>query len=335
MGGGGDGVYILTCGVEKKSQALRLLGLKTPETGDSFFSEFRSGLINRLEAATGFRVVEMDLSDLAGEIVAKAEELRALLGKGRAIIVSACSDICSPDGHAIEINRLISQNGQSLGRGPRPGRLPIAEQIAEIAAKANGQGIIIVDDGSFSGGTQARLIHDIEKSGSRVIGFVAGLIFPRAREEFDIKGFRGPVVAARNLVGVDWLPDHDFFPFVPNCGKIVGQAQNGAVTPYYGRAGETYSLPYLKPFITESMLQDWASIPPEAGDAFSLFCLQAALEFFKRLEEMNGRPLTLADLVKPRNGVKISVPIATGQNGFPRLETRVTEYLHNACQKLV
>ena len=80
-------------------------------------------------------------------------------------------------------------------------------------------------------------------------------------------------------------------------------------------------------------MEKWTSIPREKNNSFSLLCLQQTLNLFERLEKMNRTEIKIGDLMGVR--LRVSVPISIGQNIFPQLDTRIINFISEACHELV
>lgn len=323
------GTYVLTCDLATRIRALRQIGIKTPEAEDPVFVRFHNELVRRIKAGLPndhLRVIKMD--DLADKILAVALMKKTSLK--RATVVSSCVEIAAPRrGHTIEINRIIDKDGRIIGWGPRPGHPTLDEQLDAITTVP--QPVVLVEDGSFSGRTLAHVLNKMKRRSIEVEAVVVGLGFPEAlktiREEFG-----GEIIVVEHLDRlIDWMPDHDFMPFTPNCGRIFGFPMNGDALPFYTYNGASYSVPYILPFCPVKEMGEWTSIPQKDCMSISLFCLQSAIELFFLLEQLNERQIKIGDLM----GVQpaISIPIALGQQTFPRLDERVVDYLTTMCRR--
>jgi hypothetical protein len=333
--------YLLTTDVGERIQPLSETSLRVPPANDPIFAKFHEELINILRAAMPDWDVKMiDMCAMARDIRAKAKERKTLLRD--AVIISTCTEIARPyigseDGHVLQINRLVDGNGSILGNGPRPGHPDIYRQLDLIRAKTittnKRKPLIIMEDGAFSGKTLIYVIRKMKERGVEVDAVVLGFAFPKAVENIR-KEFSGEIIVIDKIDDiVDWIPDHDLVPFVPNCGRVMGITVNGVNYPFYSHDGATYSMPYLMPFLTADQMEQWTSIPKEHLCDLSLFCLQWTLELFEKIELLNGREVRMSDLT---NLVpKISTPIGTGQKHLPDSEVRVTSFLHDACHELV
>ncbi len=321
----GHSAYVLTCDLGLKMKALEQIGLKVPASSDIFYKEFDRELVRRIQLmAPGVEIVHMiDMDILAKEILSRAAQFHG------ANIVSYCNGICVGNGQTLQINRLIDENGKSVGLGPRPGFKTIG--VSSLDRKLP---LVLVDDGVFSGETLLSIVRQIQAIGITVEALVVGLCFPKAKTKIQ-REFKGEVVAVLDIKNpLDWMPNHDFFIFSPNCGKVRGvNGLEKATSMPVVHNGATFSVPYLLPFINGETFNDWTSLAADDANDFSLFCAQQALSFFRRLERQNKKDVHIGDLLGtfPR----VSVPIGLEQKNFPPLSSRVYQFMAGICHKLV
>jgi len=326
-------IYLLTSSLGEKVKSFRNAGLKTPDADDPVFGEINAELTRKLGQIFGneAKVENVDMSDLADEILNKAIERRTILRNG--FVVSTCSEIAVPTkGYTIEVNRLVDERGEIIGIGPRPGYPGIDVQIQNIRSMAAEQPLILMEDGSFTGSTLVYLIERLKRERVEVTSIIIGFTFPNAVEKIK-EVFGGEVIVIHELADpIDWVPDHDFLPFMPNCGRVFGVSINGKAYPFYTHNGASYSVPYIFPFARSPMMEKWTSIPEDVNNDFSLFCLQQNLRLFQQIDRLNGDSIKIGDLVK--NRPKVSIPMSVGQSSFPRLGTSVTDFLSETCHEI-
>ncbi|HEU0080453.1 MAG TPA: phosphoribosyltransferase [Candidatus Paceibacterota bacterium] len=321
--------YIITHDLGERIQSLQSIGLRTPAASDDFFLGFNHGLKSLIsEALPGVEVIDYDMKGLASEVW--AESTRMLESITDSVFVSTCAEVASlRRGQTIEVNRIVDETGKIIGLGPRPGNPRLGEQIARIVAYADGRPIILTEDGAFSGYTVEYILKLLRARGARVAAVVLGLCFPGAKELFS-KSFEGELVIVEKVDHpFEWMPDHDFVPFVPNCGRVYGGRFGKDVLPYYSHDGHAFSFPYVRPYGDPV---DWASIPQEHAAELSRFCLQTSHMLYEILDKLNGRSIMMHDLLasKPR----VCVPMSMGGNDLPQTDFCVSEYLSEVCQEL-
>lgn len=332
------GTYILTFDLGEKVQSLRGAGLKTPDANDLFFVEFRQELARMIQnSLPDVKIKLVDMAEMANSIKSKAFERRKLLKN--AVIVSSCLEIAQPiygsmdGGFVLQVNRLVDNGGKILGIGPRPGHRDIKRQIEIIRSMAidstMNRPLIVIEDGAFSGKTLSYILGKFKEANLIVDAVVIGFAFPEAYENIK-KDFSGEVIIVNKFDKlIDWIPDHDFMPFVPNCGRILGVSMSGINYPFYTHEGTTFSFPYLIPF---APMSEWTTIPQDHTGKIALFCMQQAMSLFERVEKMNKTELRIGNLVGIRP--KISVPISIGQKRFPELDSKVRDFLSDTCHEL-
>lgn len=329
-------IYLLTCDLGRNIETLRLVGLKTPEASDVYFEQLGKELVRALQGSLpkGVIVKRISMDTLSENILTKIWAKK--LEHEDALVVSTCADIANmAHGYTLEINRIVDFDGSVIGRGPRPSHPPIDEQVTAIKVMSEGRPVILVEDGAFSGGTLSYIAKLFQEKRINLVTIVIGFIFPNARNELE-KTFKGELVVAEEIDQdiLDWMPDHDFFPFTPNCGRVcgisIGKNGKGEVVPLYDRHGFSYSIPYLSPYCD---MGKWASIPVPQCYRFSLFCIHKSIELFEMLEQLNKKRIKVSEIVSPR--LKISVPMAIGQKCLTReLDSPVLSHLHEVGHML-
>ena len=324
--------YLITTDLGLKvEQGFGSLGLKTPTADDPLFQEMLDELVSDVSQAIPQADVKVfDMRQLAKDISGQVHRQQPLI-KG-AVIVSTCPEISAVvRGHTLEVNRIVDFDGRLLGLGPRPGHPSIREQLVGMKSIIDGQPVILVEDGSFTGETLRYLVEEFQVSGIDLVSIVLGFAFPDAHKLVQ-SFFAGELVTTEEINGnlIDWMPDHDFVPFMPNCGRVVGSRLGcqGDVFPFYNYRGMSYSIPYLSPFRD---VQAWASIPRDQARQFSLSCLHRAIQLFEVLTKLNGARFVVSDLVSQR--LNVSMPVSIGQRQLPD-DIDVLCFLHEVCHEL-
>jgi len=77
---------------------------------------------------------------------------------------------------------------------------------------------------------------------------VLGILFPEAEKMLNDKFDRELIVYKKATSKLDWMPSHDFFPFVPNSGRPVGHFLGKTCFPIYLYNGASLSMPYIMPY---------------------------------------------------------------------------------------
>jgi len=333
---GGDGhhrrTYVLTFDLPQKVKLFESVGLKVPDPQDEFFPRVRAKLVEMVQAAfpdAEIRNISMD--DLANEIWSQAKAEIDLAKNS--VVVSTCYEISNlKQDLPMKINRIYDQSGNFLGLGPRPGSLDLADQVEAIYHSSSGRAVILVEDGTFTGGTMVKVLKLLQERRMEIAAIIVGFLFPAGERELR-KEFSGKIINIEHISKIiDWMPDHDFFPFIPNCGRVLGVSWNGNITPLYTREGMSISVPYLVPFCPPEMWALWTGIDQGQAIRFSTYFLDRTLELFDKMMKLNGRPIKIKDLqgVNPWS----SIPVALGDQQFPNPDQRIVDYLIGYRQEL-
>jgi len=320
--------YLLICDLPQRIHSLRFADIEVPSGNDLIFQEISDGLTTHVsKALPEVRVRVLNMQKFSDSILAKANSVVSQLEHG--FIVSSCTEIANPaHGMTLEVNRIIDFDGNILGIGARPGHPDLDTQINGVLATAAGRPIVLMEDGAFTGGTLVDIAHRLRARGATIAAAVIGFAFPQSLGKLYGVFEENQIHIIEPLKNpLDWVPDHDFFPFVPNCGRVVGIQFNGEPMPFYTHDGASYAVPYLPPY---GPMAEWAGIPIEGPDIchFADFCVSSMIELFSRIDVMNGRKIKFEDIqrVKPRS----SIPFTMGQRKLPHLNNfSIVEYLRS------
>ncbi len=307
-----------------------------PEPNDPFFEEVSRGLVSRLQLCyPQARILAIKTKTLAQQILAKAREAGPY-----GFLVSTCYEIAvdekedKVDSYDLEINRLFDLQGNFLGNEARPGFLSFDEQINEIAERAAGRKVTIMEDGSFTGTTISDVIDRLNKRGVEIELIVLGFAFPDAVRQIR-KSYDGKIEFMKPIDNyIDWMPDHDFFPFIPNCGRVIGEIREGKLTAKRHRTDNAYyAVPYIEPFCP--FMDLWAKIPKEHARDFSRFCLQKTLDLY---EAINRREHNRAGIGYGRllgsTPHRVHLPITIGAADLPDIGLEVISFLRQKLAEL-
>jgi hypothetical protein len=319
--------YLLVLDLPEIMEAYERVGLQLPDV--AFFKGRQQCLTTRLqETIPDCSLETIESNRLMNKIASLLHDL--LLVTPESVVISTVSAIASKTGgRCLQVNRLVDPTGKMLGLGARPGNYSLHSQFAEIKGCLEKRPVILVEDGSFSGSTMKSMIEICNGMHIEVKHLVIGFLFPEARENI-LKTFPKvkDVHCWREENFVDWVPDHDFYPFVPNSGRVVGFSYNSHHMPVYLHSGLSLCMPYILPY---GKPVEWASVPKESACGFSLFCVREAITMFEEMERLNGR-ITLESLIGTYPHV--SLPVSDDEKEFPHINTRILDILHDDVQML-
>ena len=314
--------YIITNDLGARVESLRTLGLKTPDADDHLFVSFHDET-KRLIAGylPDVQVISYDMRSLAEQVWMEAIKLQGTIKD--AVVISTCVELASSRrGHILEANRVFDEHGKMIGLGPRPGNTSLQSQINGVSAVVNGSPVVLAEDGAFTGDTIVTLLRLFKKRRVTVSVVVVGICFPGAKEAIE-KEFDGKICVISEIDHpYEWMPDHDFIPFAPNCGRVFGGSFGEEILPHYTHESFSYCFPYVLPFGDPV---EWASIPKEHAPNFSAFCLEQSLSLFCRLDEMNGKKIRMIDLLG--STPRVSAPMTKGSNQLPNVDGPISDFL--------
>lgn len=188
----------------------------------------------------------------------------------------------------LDATRTVDQNLANTGLGGRAREITLERQIGRIGSQQSGQVILLVDDVVFEGKTMLQLIQKLRNKGVTIDAVYSGITIKDGQDLLEQNGVRVESLLVYDQV-VDEICERDFVVGAPYSGRSV-------VTP----SGQIAGAPYLKPF---GKPVEWASIPPEFADEFSLFCLAQSVELWKKAEQLSQQTIATQQLAKPVFGL--------------------------------
>ncbi len=327
------GTYVVTYDVASRLQVFRSGAVKVPHQNDPLFRNFHRILLEKLQKALpDVNIHTIGMSRVRLKIW-KQVELR-IQDMSNQVVLSTCQEIADSnpksEGLVLNINRLFNTNGEMIGHGPRPGFKTLDEQFKDLAEKIAGRSVVLIEDGAFTGGTLRFVLNKLSELGLKVTAVVIGFCCTRAfsvlKDVFD-----GELVIVDPLENlVDWIPDHDLIPFIPNCGRVLGEQFSSNFLPVQTATGESCAYPYILPF---GKMEKWATMPSDGARDLSQFCLETSIEIFSRVERHKKRPITIGELIKacPR----VSIPIVMGfHEDLPPFDIEVVSFLRKVQERL-
>ena len=302
------GTYVVTYDVASRLQAFRPKTLTIPRPDDQLFERFHMGLFQKVQQALpGIRIDTIEMGELRRKIWEQVDA--RITDLDQQAVLSTCQEIADSnpksEGLILNINRLFNTDGQLIGHGPRPGFEPLEKQYDTLAQKIAGRSVVLIEDGAFSGGTLRSVLHELNSRGITVTAIVIGFCCTRAKFVLG-HVFKGELVIVHPIENLlDWIPDHDLIPFIPNCGRVLGEHSGHSFMPVKSAKGFSRAYPYILPF---GKIEEWASLPIEGARDLSRLCLDTSIEIFSRV----GPKMTIGELLgaNPR----ASMPIEIGED---------------------
>lgn len=325
------GTYVVTYDVDSRLQAFRYGNLKVPHQHDPIFGSFHRLLLEKMRVALpDVNIHTIGMSKVRIKIWREVET--RIQDMHNQVVLSTCQEIADSnpksEGLILNINRLFNTDGQMIGHGPRPGFKPLNDQFEYLKKVIAGRSVVLIEDGAFSGGTLRFVLNQLSIMGIKVTALVMGFCCTRAHAVLK-EVFPGELVIVDTLENlVDWIPDHDLIPFIPNCGRVLGEIVSSGYTPVQTATGASCAYPYILPF---GNMEKWATMPAEGARDLSRFCLDTSIEIFGQVG--NGKA-TIGEIL--RACPRVSLPITMGAHGIlPSLDVQVVNFLKEVRNRLV
>lgn len=324
------GTYVVTFDAESRLQAYRAGGLNVPHQYDPLFGNFHRILSEKLKSALpDVNIHTVGMGRVRLKIWKEVEN--RIQDMTHQVVLSTCQEIADStprsEGLVLNINRLFNTEGEMIEYGPRHGFKPLDEQFKELAEKIAGRSVVLIEDGAFTGGTILYVLKELKDLGIKVTAVVIGFCCTQAHPLLKelLNGELAVVDSLENLV--DWIPDHDLIPFIPNCGRVLGEQSSSGYAPVKTVSGASCAYPYILPF---GKMEKWATMPSEGARDLSCFCLDTSIEIFSRVG--NGK-VTIGELIKacPR----VSLPVVIGAHeDLPLFGIEVVSFLRQMRERL-
>lgn len=323
------GTYVVTYDVASRLQTFRPKTLTIPRSDDQLFERFHMSLFTEIQKALpGITIDTIEMSELRRKIWEQVES--RVTDLGQQAVLSTCPEFADlnpkSEGLLLNINRLFNTDGQLIGHGPRPGFEPLEKQYDDLAKRIAGRSVVLIEDGAFSGGTLRYVLQELNSRGLTVTAIIIGFCCTRARFVLG-NFFKGELVIVHPIENLlDWIPDHDLIPFMPNCGRVVGEPSTYGFMPVRSIDGFSRAYPYILPF---GKIEEWASLPIEGARDLSRLCLETSIELFGRV----CPKMTIGELLgaNPR----VSMPIEIGADQVQvALDTEVVGFLEQMRKRL-
>ena len=227
--------YIVTQTLAEHLEAFANIGLEIPDM--EFIRNIEDGMVNLLKGM--FRDADMKVNVTAIPIREQGRQITTAVNRikktlHQPVVVSTCPLLSfGADGKLLHLSRLIDFGGNIIGIGPRPYHDLPMQQVADFANEIADRDVILVEDGSFTGSTVLYTLELLKSKRARVRAIVLGIMFPNAEKKIKAV-FDGEIVYCKKPENpLDWMPSHDFFPFIPNAGRVIGHRLGKIIMPVY------------------------------------------------------------------------------------------------------
>jgi hypothetical protein len=328
------GTCVVSFDVASSLQSFRSKGLIVPNPDDPIFDRIRKSLLERVNQALGEKVAihPVDKNELRIEIWKRVQS--HISDNGQHAVLVTCSEMAelNPNDEELNlsINRLFDADGKMLGYGPRPGFDYLDRQFDELARKIAGRPVILAKEGAFRGHTCLYIIKELEKRGVKVATIVIGFCDVKAKAVIE-QVFGGNILVVNTFENlIEWIADRDLIPFMPGCGRVLGEHSAHSFAPVRTPEGFSCAYPYILPF---GMIEKWTSMPASHALELSTIFLGIAIELFDRIGRENGLKIAVGELLG--NNPRVSIPVTIGLKEPPLTpETEVIGFLGQMLKKL-
>lgn len=323
------GTYVVTYDVANRIQSFRPKNILVPNQGNVLFGRFHQRLYEVMgRALSGVTIETIDMNQLRNEIWRQVEV--RVTDSLKQVVLSTCPEITDhhpkSEGLLLNINRLFDTAGKIIGYGPRPGFKPLQDQLDTLVTKIAGRSVVLIEDGAFTGGTMRFVIKELERRGVRVTTIVIGFCKNGSGDTVR-NALNGELVIVHPIGDLlDWIADHDLIPFMPNCGRVLGEETSQGLMPVQRADGFSCAYPYILPF---GKTDEWASLPADHAQELSRLCLDISIEMFGQL----GHKRTVGEFLG--SNPRVSMPIEIGAHLVPTpADTEVVAFLEKARKRL-
>ena len=324
------GTCVVTFDVAGSIQSLRQKGIQVPNREDPIFAKMHRILLEKISRAfPKTEIAAIEKNGLRYRIWKVLDDLV----NGHAVLVT-CSEMAAlnpdPNGLNLSINRLFDKDGKMLGYGPRPGYDYLSKQFDELVRKIAGRPVVLAKEGAFRGNTCCHILDELKNRGVSVVVIVMGFCDTGAKDLIRQK-FNGEFVEMTLFDRlIEWIADRDLIPFMPGCGRVLGETSIHSVMPVKTPEGHSCAFPYVLPF---GKAEKWMSITMEQAADLSSTCLDLAIELFSRLELENGREIMAGEILS--NNPRVSTPVIVGgPDQIPDPKVRIVRFLEEVRKSI-
>ncbi len=308
--------YLIFQTLEKQISSFKRIGLVVPSK--EYIASMEADIISFMRENLKGSDVSLNIVDFNGlcdEIISLASKKKGSFGDVEFISTSPLIAY-EASGTCLEINRLINFEGDVIAIGPRPGFPDIEKQISKVQKKS----VVILEDGSWTGQTMQFVVNKLAEQNIDVRAIILGVLFPKAKyllgEKENIEIL--PIIKDTSAY-IEWIPTHDFIPFFPNAGRVIGNFIGNKCFPIYLYNYFSISMPYIFPYGDP---ETWASLSGEISPnsehsksvIFSKECLMLAWRFFDEMDKINKKTLVIEDFLNCYPSVSLPITSTVEHN---------------------
>lgn len=256
---------------------------------ESFFKGMTLDLENKLKTIfPKVEVVDFDFISRGMNSLVENSEL-PVISLDRCYVNNATNNLFG----FLDVSRCVNQNLEKIGISGR-NEQGISSQLDILVPRLGlTKDIAIVDDVLFEGKTH-KYVFDLFKSrGITVRKVLVGISIGTGKSLLESNGIEVNSLVSYKSV-TDEICERDFSAGVPFSGRTV--ITNDGV----------YGAPYIYPFGKPS---EWASIPADAVNSFSDFCLESSINLWSNIQRMSRRLISTDEVPKKIFGLEKNISV--------------------------
>lgn len=270
------------------------LGFKIPDK--NYFTDLSQGIASDLQSIFDKSGKRIDVKLISSDKLHKRIGWKLSKVPNDAII--SLDKVYFEGDFQLEINRAVQKEGEKwkdLKECNRPGFISINQQFDSICSKINGNRVLVVDDGCWSGNSISWAVKELQKRNINVDRVLVGIFIDSGKSllnvplEFIIRYSVDSIL--------DWICERDFLLGAPYGGRTVID------DPLCKSHRKSYGAYYLWGM---GDYTDWASLNlnEDLVKWFTKRCILRAIYLFRSIEDLSGKPVLMSNLSRLPYGVE-------------------------------
>lgn len=266
--------------------------------GKAYFAKLSQGIARDLQAAFNRENQSVRVQIISFDRMRRELRKNFCLVPGEMVV--SLDKVYFPGDFQLEINRVVCRKDgewKDLGECNRPGFESINQQLDRIGLKVNGNNIIVVDDGCWSGGSISRVVKELRDRNVHIGKVLVGVYIDSGKLSLDVP-LKSAIRFSADSV-TDWICERDFILGAPLGGRTVvvdscDEMGNSSYGAYYLYGMGDYA--------------NWASLQFEEGSVklFTRQCVERAISLFETIEHFSKKFVMVGDLSRLPYGIEFN-----------------------------